>query len=459
MKRLCFLGTLLTCFVVSTSTLLNAALIERTFTVKNKSVDKVRVAYCYGISEQDVQQDQSAGYYIKGWEYVNPGYLKEFKMKTSFKSFFVHVQTTDGVEYRLPRKTSGFYIQPEAENFQVIQRFGDGDLLYYTGNQSSLQRVTFYKYEKVGAFMIDGPLAIQDDPYRFDGDYDTRGFSRQGTGTDYALLFATNEYQHWPDLRTPIADADAIGAELQNRYGFEVDIRKKVTIKDILAALEEYKKKQYAPGDQLFVYFAGHGAFDKGLEDGHVAGTESELPEVDRNLSTYLSFKKLRGDLENFPCERIMLMLDVCHGGTFDEKIALGEKPPEAPKPRTRGAEPLNLMKLQETLAVKTRWYLSSGGNEEVSDGLGKHSPFALALLTLLRNGDNGDGVLTVPEIERQLRPTLEDELNKVRGVYKGHTIKQSPASGPFGSGKAADKAFLFIDKNARRGAINRSYD
>ena len=453
MKRLCFLGILLTCFVVFTSTLLNAAPIERTFTVKNKSVSKVLVAYCYGISEKDVQKGLPAGYYIKGWEYVNPGYSKECKMESSFKTFFVYVQRADGEEYKVPGEPSEFYIQPEGENFQVIQRFGDGKVLYHTGNQSSLQGVTFYKYVDGRAFTINGPLAIQDDPYRFDGDYDTRGFSRQGTGTDYALLFATNKYEHWRALSTPIADAEAIGAELENRYRFKVDIRKNVTIEDILAALAEYKVKRYAPGDQLLIYFAGHGKFDEVLQDGHIAGTESKSPKDDKNLATLLAFSKLRDNIDIFPCERIMLMLDVCYGGTFDKDLALGEKPPEAPsKPRTRGAEPLNLMKLQETLAVKTRWYLSSGGNEDVSDGLGPHSPFALALLTLLRNGDNGDGVLTVPEIERQLPPTLENELDKVRSVYKGYKIKQSPVSGPFGSGKAADKAFLFIDRTHAQG-------
>ena len=293
--------------------------------------------------------------------------------------------------------------------------------------------------------VIPGTVPIQGD-HRFDGDYDTRGFSRQGT--DYALLFATNEYTHWSNLGTPIADAEAIGAELQNRYGFKVDIRRNVTKKQILAALNEYKVKRYAPGDQLFIYFAGHGEFDRTLQDGHVAGTESELPQNDKNLSTYLSFNKLKADLDNFPCERIMLTLDVCHGGTFDIDIALGDKPAMREKPRTRGAQPLtsaellNLIKPEITLAVKTRWYLSSGGDEKVSDGF-KHSPFALALLTLLRNRDKDnrdDGILTIPEIERQLGPTLDNELKKVN-------FKQTPASGAFGSGRPADKAFLFIDR------------
>ena len=292
----------------------------------------------------------------------------------------------------------------------------------------------------------EGSFSLQDKILddKFDGIYKREGFVR--TGTDYALLFATNKYEHWRALSTPIADAEAIGAELENRYRFKVDIRKNVTIEDILAALAEYKVKRYAPGDQLLIYFTGHGEFDEVLQNGHIAGTESNSPKDDKNLATYLSFHKLRETLDTFPCERIMLMLDVSYGGTFDKDIALSLEAPKTTRSTTRGMEEkVQQLNLEDTLKVKTRWYISSGGNEDVSDGLGPHSPFTLALLTLLRNGDNGDGVLTVPEIERQLPPTLENELDKVRSVYKGYKIKQSPVSGPFGSGKAADKAFVFI--------------
>ena len=279
---------------------------------------------------------------------------------------------------------------------------------------------------------------------RFDGIYKREGFVR--TGTDYALLFAINDYDHWTNLNTPIADAEAIGAELENRYGFNVDMRQNVTIKQILATLAEYKAKRYAPGDQLLVYFAGHADFDEGLQDGHIAGTASEFPNADPNFSTYLSFRQLRGILDNFPCERIMLMLDVNYGGTFDKNNALSlEKPKRTPSIKTQGTE--LLLNLEDTLKAQTRWYLSSGGKEKVLDGL-QHSPFAASLLTVLRNGAGDDGVLTLPEIERLLPEKLQAELDKLKKLFPDDEIKQTPASGPFGSGKTADKAFVFIGKD-----------
>ena len=260
------------------------------------------------------------------------------------------------------------------------------------------------------------------------------------SSSDYALLFATDTYMHRHDLYTPIADAQAIGEELENRYGFKVDIRKNVTIKQILAALAEYKQNQYRPGDQLLVYFTGHGYFDDVLNDGHVAGTESESPETDKNLGTYISFKKLRADLDAFPCTNIMLILDVCYGGTFDDERILKAAPPlDNPK---------------ETIVVNTvldpdkkkRWYLNSTGKGESAGGGIEHTPFALALLQILRGSDEVlvDDVLTIPEIERQLPSKLESELDKLRSLYGADAIdEQIPASGPFGSGEATDKAFV----------------
>ena len=165
----------------------------------------------------------------------------------------------------------------------------------------------------------------------------------------------------------------------------------------------------------------------------------------DPSHATYVAYARLRQDLDSIACERVMLVLDVCYGGTFDDKNALIEEPV------TRGFRAIEpILDLNQTLKVKTRWYLSSGGKEVVYDGVGGHSPFALSLLTVLRDGAGRDGVLTIPEIERQLPIKLREELDKIEIKYPllDGKIQQTPASGPFGSGKAADKAFVFIEKD-----------
>lgn len=59
------------------------------------------------------------------------------------------------------------------------------------------------------------------------------------------------------------------------------------------------------------------------------------------------------------------------------------------------------------------------------------NSPFALALVSLLRNGAGEDGVLTIPEVERQLPLTLRAKLDEFEAAWK-----------------ESDKAFVFIEKD-----------
>ena len=83
----------------------------------------------------------------------------------------------------------------------------------------------------------------------------------------------------------------------------------------------------------------------------------------------------------------------------------------------------------------------------------GLNSPFALALVSILRNGAGKDGVLTIPEVERQLYSTLRSKLNEIEAAWKEKeplwdgNIQQTPASGPFESGKPSEKAFVFIKR------------
>ena len=159
---------------------------------------------------------------------------------------------------------------------------------------------------------------------------------------------------------------------------------------DILNTLSAYAKKDYQPGDQLFVYFVGHGHFDEAVKDGYIAASDSKFPADDPSHASYISYARLKQDLDRLTCPRILLVLDVDYGGTFDDNIALGKGTAGNDSPSTKddvtakGHQPQ--LDLAETLQVKTRWYLSAGGKEKVQDGEGlPNSLFALSLLTLLK--------------------------------------------------------------------------
>jgi hypothetical protein len=208
---------------------------------------------------------------------------------------------------------------------------------------------------------------------------------------DYALIFATDEYDNWPDLVNPIDDARTIAELLKNKYGFNIEIVQNANIEDVFIKLSDYGQRKYKPQDQLLIFFAGHGYFDENFGEGFVVAKNSL--ENDKAKTTYISHNRLRGVINNIGADHILLAMDVCFGGTFDPLIA---------KSRSASAyeETSETEFLVRKLSYRTRKYLTSGGKEYVSDGIpGKHSPFTIKLLQGL-NEPGSDRILTLSELK-----------------------------------------------------------
>jgi hypothetical protein len=211
--------------------------------------------------------------------------------------------------------------------------------------------------------------------------------------TDYALIFATDQYDHWTDLVNPVFDSRTIGEELKKTYNFKTEIVENATQSEILKKLREYAEKKYQPLDQLFIFFAGHGSYDQTFGEGFVVTRESLLN--DEAKTTYLSHNRLRSIVNNVPCDHIFLAMDVCFGGTFDQALASSRGVDEEVYKEQNQAEFIT-----RKLTYKTRRFLTSGGKQYVSDGIpGKHSPFAKNFLEALRSRGGRDGILTLNEI------------------------------------------------------------
>jgi hypothetical protein len=210
--------------------------------------------------------------------------------------------------------------------------------------------------------------------------------------TDYALILATNDYDEWNDLVNPVFDATAIKKDLEELYGYKVDMVINPTKSMFLSKLREYSQKNYLPDDQLFIFIAGHGKFDALIKDGYVVAKDSKIS--DENNETYVSFSDLRTRIDNNPCRHVFLTMDACFGGTFDQTIAKrgGDDMDEDLGFNVAVQSDLIKRKLQ----YKSRIYLTSGGKEYVSDGRpGRHSPFASRVLEALRSGGGRMRVLT----------------------------------------------------------------
>jgi hypothetical protein len=238
---------------------------------------------------------------------------------------------------------------------------------------------------------------------------------------DYILLFATDQYDHWTDLVNPIDDATSIARVLKEKYGFETEILENPNQDDVYNKLREYAERHFKPQDQLMIFFAGHGYFDDTFGEGFVVAKNSL--ENDNAKTSYISHNRLRGILQNIPCEHIFLAMDVCFGGTFDPVIA-----------SSRGmdsGESTDAEFLVRKLGQRTRKYLTSGGKEYVSDGIpGKHSPFTLKLLEAFSNGGGSDRILTISELKTYVEK-----------------LRPEPRQGSFGDDKP-ESDFVFVSKN-----------
>ncbi len=238
---------------------------------------------------------------------------------------------------------------------------------------------------------------------------------------DYALLFATDQYDNFADLVNPIDDAHSIGKMLKENYGFEVEIVENPNQEDVFIKLSEYAQRKFKPQDQLMIFFAGHGYFDETFGEGFVVAKNSL--ENDKAKTTYISHNRLRGILQSNPSEHIFLAMDVCFGGTFDPVIASARG--------FESGETSDNEFLVRKLSQRTRKYLTSGGKDYVSDGVpGKHSPFTLKMLQALSEGGGSDRVVTLSELKTYVEK-----------------LKPEPRLGSFGDDKT-DSDFIFIKKN-----------
>jgi hypothetical protein len=228
------------------------------------------------------------------------------------------------------------------------------------------------------------------------------GDSDTGMPNFYAVMFASDNYDSadWPHLNNPVDDAKSIARELHNFYGFHAEVYENQTysaIKHIL--VDDYQKRNFKPNDELLIFFAGHGDFDPDDNRGYVITKDSSPPGSDRDRE--IDFPKLITWMDKINVGHILLVLDICQGGTIFEQER-GNVP--APSIHETSAA------LQRLRGVKTRKCMTSGGKGAVKDGhAGQGSPFATTFIEVLGEaGPNTDDmVLNVDEVAGKIKKTM----------------------------------------------------
>ncbi|MEZ0609418.1 caspase domain-containing protein [Fibrella sp. WM1] len=230
--------------------------------------------------------------------------------------------------------------------------------------------------------------------------------TNQTTRTDYALLIANDTYADpaYTKLVNPVYDAQQIEAVLRERFGFQTTLLTTANRDSCLRQLRRLANRTFGPNDQLFVYVAGHGDFDPVFRQGYVVLRDAR--KSDETYAQHLSFPDLQNILGNLRCRHVLLTLDVCYGGTFDNYFATQDLAAFRGDSLSRGGRVADAASptafIYEKLKPATRLYLSSGGKEVVADGQrGQHSPFAKHLLAKLEEAAQSQyKVLTVSELK-----------------------------------------------------------
>lgn len=210
-------------------------------------------------------------------------------------------------------------------------------------------------------------------------------------GRYHALVIGIDNYKHLPRLETARNDARTLAATLTDHYGFQVRMLLDATREQIIEALDEYREKLTA-GENLLIYYAGHGWLDKEADQGFWLGVDAR---ADRR-GQWLSNDTVRDAAKAMKAKHLLVVADSCFSGTLTRGFTV-------PSARDIGY-------LKRMAGKKARQAMSSGGLEPVADSSGDgHSPFAKALVDILV-GNTGviDGTTLFSELRRPVAVNAE---------------------------------------------------
>lgn len=142
-------------------------------------------------------------------------------------------------------------------------------------------------------------------------------------GDFYALLIGVDEYddEGIADLDKPIADARKLGDVLKKYYTFEpgnVINLENPTRSQIVDALDKLRR-ELGPEDNLVLFYAGHGYWDKETETGYW------IPKNGRKSSTADWFRNttLTDQLRTIKTKHTLLIADACFSGSIFKSRAI----------------------------------------------------------------------------------------------------------------------------------------
>jgi WD40 repeat protein len=190
-------------------------------------------------------------------------------------------------------------------------------------------------------------------------------FDPGAAGKNYLLIIGVSQYKYWPQLGNAVRDAKDVKRVLTTRYTFDaanvIEVYdQEATVEGMYKAFNALKDK-LKPNDNLLIYFSGHGFYNKGFDEGYWIPVDAQKGKE----TDYLPNSTLLKYLKALETKHTFLVADACFSGSLFSDGHRGY--------------------IENVESVRSRWGLTSGRLEYVSDGTaGKNSPFATYVIKFL---------------------------------------------------------------------------
>jgi len=137
-------------------------------------------------------------------------------------------------------------------------------------------------------------------------------------GKNYALIIGVSSYLDTkiPDLKNlPTIDATRLGNLLQSDYGFD-SLCTKVLInptRNEIVKQFNFLQKQANTNDNVLIFYAGHGYYEKKYETGYWLPADSET----ENSANWLYNSQIVSDIRRINARHVLLISDACFSGSI----------------------------------------------------------------------------------------------------------------------------------------------
>ncbi|HVO73889.1 MAG TPA: caspase family protein [Ignavibacteriaceae bacterium] len=195
-------------------------------------------------------------------------------------------------------------------------------------------------------------------------------------GKYIGLVIGIDSYEgYWPELENAVNDAEGIAEVLKENYHFDTVytiLDKEATRRNIIQKFE-WLTRNVTKDDNLLIFYAGHGQFNKALNKGYWVPVDAN----ENSIADYISNNDVKTFIGGIPSKHTLLITDACFSGDIFR----------GPRTESIQFDPNNMERYYKEVYRKlSRVALTSGGLEEVADeGKDDHSVFTYYLIKALK--------------------------------------------------------------------------